>query len=74
MPGLLTDTSGTGRYKINSINGEDSIRLMEMGVLPGLIIDVVRRAPTGYPIEIKVRGYLLTLREQEAKCIEVEVV
>ena len=46
-------------------------RLMEMGVLPGTAVELVRFAPMGDPLEIKVRGYHLTLRKQEADLIEV---
>ncbi|HEY8430694.1 MAG TPA: FeoA family protein [Sandaracinaceae bacterium] len=41
-------------------------RLMEMGVLPGTRVGVVRVAPLGDPIEIEVRGYSLSLRRREA--------
>ena len=41
-------------------------RLMEMGLLPGTRIEMVRRAPFGDPFEIRLRGYLLSLRRSEA--------
>ena len=41
-------------------------RLREMGLLPGTTIRFVRRAPLGDPIEIRLRGYSLSLREKEA--------
>ena len=41
-------------------------RLMEMGLLPGTRIEVVRVAPLGDPIEIRLRGYALSLRHEEA--------
>ncbi len=47
-------------------------RLREMGVLPGAKIRLIRRAPLGDPLEIAVRGSLLSLRRQEAKQIEVQ--
>jgi len=46
-------------------------RLMEMGLLAGSRIQLVRYAPLGDPLEIKVRGYNLTLRKQEAEQILV---
>jgi ferrous iron transport protein A len=46
-------------------------RLMEMGVLVGTPIELVRFAPMGDPVEIKVRGYNLTLRKHEAEQIWV---
>ncbi len=46
-------------------------RLREMGVVPGARIQLVRRAPLGDPIEISLRGALLSLRRSEADQIEV---
>ena len=48
-------------------------RLRELGLLPGTRIQLVRRAPMGDPLEISVRGSLLSVREQEAKLIQIEV-
>ena len=48
-------------------------RLMEMGLLVGTKVELVRFAPMGDPVEIKVRGYNLTLRKHEAEQILVKV-
>ena len=48
------------------------LRLREMGMLPGTTLTLVRTAPLGDPIEIKVRGYSLTLRKSEADHVMVE--
>ena len=48
-------------------------RLMEMGLLVGSTVQLVRFAPMGDPVEIKVRGYNLTLRKSEAEQILVKV-
>lgn len=53
-------------------NGAAFLRLREMGVLPGTVVTLVRTAPLGDPIEIKVRGYSLTLRKTEAAHVLVE--
>lgn len=50
---------------------ESRSRLMEMGMLVGTPIELVRFAPLGDPVEIKVRGYNLTLRKHEAEQIFV---
>ncbi len=47
-------------------------RLREMGMLVGTTVQLVRVAPLGDPIEIKVRGYRLTLRKSEAADVLVE--
>jgi len=43
-----------------------------MGITPGTAIDFIRQAPLGFPIEIKVRGFLVALRKSEADHIEVD--
>mgnify|MGYP001095878825 CR=1 FL=1 len=49
-------------------------RMMDMGLVPGSEVKVLRVAPLGDPIEFMVKGYSLSLRKSEAKAIEVEVV
>lgn len=50
------------------------LRLREMGMLAGTTVTLVRAAPMGDPLEIKVRGYHLTLRKSEAEHVLVEPV
>lgn len=59
--------------KVEAIHGNDAVtrRLMEMGVVPGVSVRVVKTAPFGCPLEIRVRGYNLALRRTEAQAIEV---
>jgi len=52
--------------------GTGAVRLREMGLLAGTPLTLVRCAPFGDPIEIKVRGYHLTLRRSEAADVLVE--
>lgn len=51
---------------------EVSIKLMEMGCLPGEIIKIENIAPLGDPINIRVAGYNLSLRLQEAQTVHIE--
>jgi ferrous iron transport protein A len=53
--------------------GTAFLRLREMGLLSGTPVTLVRTAPLGDPIEIKVRGYHLTLRKSEAEHVLVEL-
>jgi len=48
------------------------VRLMEMGMIPGTVVDVVRFAPLGDPLEIRLRGYHLSLRKRDAEQIWVQ--
>lgn len=59
--------------RVISVRGNSRItkRLMEMGVIPGVSLKVVKTAPFGDPIEVKVRGYNLAMRKNEADSIEV---
>ena len=61
--------------KVTNILGETAVtkRLMEMGVVPGVSVRVVKSAPFGDPIEIRVRGYSLAMRKAEAETIEIQV-
>jgi ferrous iron transport protein A len=52
---------------------ESRPRLMELGLVIGTPVELVRFAPMGDPVEIKVRGYNLTLRKHEADHIFVRV-
>jgi len=57
--------------KVNA-RGEMKKRIIEMGVTKGAVVEVERIAPLGDPINIKVKGYHLSLRKEEAGGIEVE--
>ena len=52
--------------------GDVKRRLMDMGVVKGTVVEVERIAPLGDPIEIKIKGYNLSLRKEEASKIIVK--
>jgi len=54
--------------------GTAFVRLREMGLLTGTRVTLIRTAPLGDPLEIKLRGYNLSLRKSEADHVLVEVV
>ncbi len=58
---------------ITAVNGEGSLRLrlLDMGLIPGTAVQVVKAAPLGDPIEIIIRGYSLTIRKNDASMIDV---
>ena len=60
--------------KVVKLHGEGAIkrRIMDMGLTRGISVLVRRVAPLGDPIELKVRGYELSIRKTEAAAIEVE--
>ena len=70
----LTNLPIGARATVLSVNGDNQItkRLMEMGVVPGAPVRVIKSAPFGDPLEIRVRGYHLAMRKSEASRIEVQ--
>ncbi|MCL2518092.1 MAG: FeoA domain-containing protein [Oscillospiraceae bacterium] len=68
---------GVGKSgRILTVGGEKILRrrLLEMGITPRTIITVKKIAPMGDPIELLLRGYVLTLRLEDAEKITVEEV
>jgi len=65
---------GSGR--VLSVGGEKALRhrLLEMGITPRTIVTVKKVAPMGDPIELLLRGYVLSLRLEDAEKIEIEEV
>jgi ferrous iron transport protein A len=60
---------------VRAFQGDDLAmhqRVQEMGVIEGSDVEVIRFAPLGDPIEIRVQGYYLSLRKREAALISVE--
>ncbi|SFM91511.1 FeoA family protein [Thermodesulforhabdus norvegica] len=53
--------------------GELGRRIRDMGLTPGTVIEIQGRAPLRDPVAIKVRNFTLTLRNNEADYIDVEV-
>lgn len=58
---------------VTRINGSGATfqRLLEMGLIPGAMVKVVRFAPMGDPMEITLHGYNLSLRKNEAAMVDV---
>jgi len=59
---------------IIQVNGQGALRLrlLDMGLIPGTPVFVRKVAPLGDPIEIRVRGYELTLRKEDAALIDLK--
>ena len=72
---LLKDLKTGQSATITKVGGEGALRqhMLDMGVIPGAELTVVKLAPMGDPMEIRIHGYELTLRLAEAAEIEVEV-
>lgn len=59
---------------ITKVGGEGALRqhFLDMGMIPGAEVTVVKLAPMGDPMEVQIHGYELTLRLAEAEEIEIE--
>jgi len=73
VPQPLTSLEVGQRAVVTEIKipAEHRSRILEMGLLAGTMVELVRFAPLGDPVEIKVRGYHLSLRRHEAEQILV---
>ena len=60
--------------KVKRLHGEGALkrRIMDMGITKGSQVYVRKVAPLGDPVEITIRGYELSLRKDDAGCIEME--
>jgi len=69
---LPVGKSGT----VSAVGGEKALRrrLLEMGITPGTAVTVKKTAPMGDPIELLLRGYVLSLRLQDAEKITIETI
>lgn len=64
-----------GKGKIAGFSSQDlALKLMEMGCIPGELVVVEQVAPLGGPMSIRVSGYMLSLRKDEAEQIIIEPV
>ena len=63
----------TGTIVAVKVSGELGRRIREMGLVPGTEITVKQRAPLNDPVALRVMGGTLTLRNNEADYIEVEI-
>ena len=60
--------------RVLTVGGEGALRrhLLDMGLTPKTVVTVRKRAPLGDPIELRLRGYELTLRAEDAREITIE--
>lgn len=71
---FLSDLKPGDSCVITKVNGEGRIRrrLFDMGVTPGAVVVIVKKAPLGDPIQVTIRNYELTLRKNESALVEVK--
>jgi Fe2+ transport system protein FeoA len=71
----LAELKPKEKGKIVKVKGIGAVRrrILDMGVVPGAELEMERMAPLGDPVEIRIKGYHLSLRNFEAENIVVEV-
>ena len=71
----LRDAQIGQTVKVIKLHGTGPVkrRIMDMGITKGQLVQVIRVAPLGDPIEVTVRGYELPIRKADAEMIEVEM-
>lgn len=64
------------RARVQAVVGDDevSLRLLEMGLTPGVEVVLIGTAPLGDPLELELRGYRLSVRRSEAALVQIEPV
>ncbi len=69
----LADLRVGERGVVRGVGGQAGLRrrLLELGVLPGTPLEIVRVAPLGDPIEVRLRGYSLSIRRDDARIVAV---
>lgn len=73
MADATLDTLAPGaRGTVTGYQGTLPARLLEMGLVPGTTVEVIRLAPLGDPMELKVRGFLLSVGKEEAAHVVVQ--
>ncbi len=75
MEKILSELKPKEKGLVKKIYGEGALhkRLLDMGIIKGTKIEVTKVAPLGDPVDIKVKGYHLSLRKEEAAQILIEV-
>ena len=68
----LADLAVGAEARVASVDAVGpAARLLEMGLTPGATVRVVRTAPMGDPIEVRVRGYFLSVRREDARRVRL---
>lgn len=70
----LSEVSSGQEVLVRQVGGEGAVRrrIMEMGITRGIRVAVIKLAPLGDPMQLRVRGYQLSLRKADAELIEVD--
>ena len=70
----LKEVTCGSTVSVVKLHGEGAVRrrIMDMGITKGVEVYVRKVAPLGDPVEVTVRGYELSVRKNDAQCVEVK--
>ncbi|WP_457640986.1 FeoA family protein [Persephonella sp.] len=70
----LSDLPAGSLCRIKELQFDPTLKrkLLEMGLIPGQIVEVIQVSPFGGPVKIKIKGYCLAVRKSDAEKIIVE--
>jgi ferrous iron transport protein A len=73
---LLSEVEKGKQVQVVKVTGQDSLkrRVLDMGIVPGTLLTVQRKAPLNDPVSVWFRGYELSLRKSEAESVVVKPV
>jgi len=76
MNKFLSDLRAGEKGIVKKVMGNSLIkrRIVDMGVVSGSVVEVQKFAPLGDPMEVKIKGFNLSLRKAEAEMIEIEII
>ena len=71
----LADLPESTAVRVRSVTGRGLLRerLVELGFVTGVVVEVLRRAAFGGPLQVRVRGGTIALRRDEAACVELDL-
>ena len=69
---IATLKPGQGGIVLALPKGVDARRLLELGLVPGTPVKLIRTAPLGDPLQVELRGYMLSLRRELAQAIALD--
>ena len=71
----LYDVKIDYKCKIHSLEtaNESTIRLSQMGLVPGCIVRMIKKNPFGGPLQLKLNDYYIAIRKEEALMIKIEI-
>lgn len=73
LPLRQLKTGQLAKIKTVDASGEMGRRIRDMGIIPGAELEVIGKAPLRDPVALRLGGFTLTLRNNEADCITVEI-